>query len=69
MSADQTAKALLQLCRRRAVLLRRTLDALEGQEPGAHWAVRTMDTLDRELESVERDIKWQEKQNNGRDSD
>ena len=66
---DATATPLLQLCRRRAVLLRRTLEALEGQEPGAHWAVRTMDTLDRELKSIERDIKWREKQNDGRDSD
>jgi hypothetical protein len=66
---DSTAKPLLQLCQQRANLLRRTLEALEEQEPGAHWAVRTMDTLDRELESIERDIKWREKQNDGRDSE
>lgn len=67
--SDPTAKPLLQLCHRRAVLLRRALEALEGAEPGAHWAVRTMDTLDRELKSIERDIEWQEKQNDGRNSD
>ena len=66
---DATAKPILQLCLKRAMSLRSALNALELRAPGARWAIRSMDTLDRELKSIERDIEWQEKQNDGRDSD
>ena len=66
---DETAKPLLQLCRRRAILLRRALESLAQQVPCTRWALRSMDNLDRELKSIEWDIEWKEKRNDGRDSE
>ena len=63
---DATTLPLLYLCRRRAFLLRRALEALETPLPGGNWACRAMDAVDRELDSIEREL---EAQKSGRDND
>lgn len=62
----ETTTALLHLCRRRAFLLRKVLEALETPLSGGNWACRAMDAVDRELDSIEQEL---EAQKNGRDSD
>ena len=62
----ETATALLYLCRRRAYLLRKALEALETPLSGGNWACRALDAVDRELDSIEREL---EAQKSGRDSD
>lgn len=69
MSTDPTAKPLLQLCRRRAHLLRTALNALAQKVSSTRWTLRTMDTLDIQLKSIEGEIEEQENQNDGRNSD
>lgn len=62
-----TEKALLQLCRQRAKLLRSALEALEAPMHCRHWACRAMDAVNRELDAIERDLQWRQK--DGRDRD
>ena len=64
-----TEKALLQLCRQRARLLRSALEALEAPMHCGHWACRAMDAVNRELDALERAIMLQGRQDNGRDRD
>lgn len=66
---DSTAKPLFYLCCRRAILLRRALEALEASVPSAHWCTWAMDAVDRELDALKKAIKELEGQKDGRDSE
>lgn len=63
---DATAKPLLYLCRRRAFLLRKALEALETPLSGGNWACKALDAVVRELDSIEREL---ERQKSGRNSE
>ena len=63
---DSTAKHLSQLCLKRAVLLRRALEALVASMPSAHWCTWAMDSVDRELKDFKNLCEWKEKQKDGR---
>ena len=66
---DATAMPLLYLCRRRAFLLRKALEALETPLPYGNRGCRAMNAVDRELDAIEQDIERQEAQTDGSDSD
>ena len=71
--SDPTAKPLLQLCRRRAVLLRRALEAVTAATPApatrGYQASNAMDAVDRLLGIIEHDFKARKELEDGRDSD
>ncbi len=71
--SDATAKPLLYLCRRRAYLLRRTLEALApattAPETHGHAANAAMDKVDFLLSLIENGLKAQKEREDGRDSD
>ena len=66
---DSTAKPLLQLCRQRAIFLRRALEALEASAPRAHWCTWAMDAVDRELDALKKEFEWREELNDGQHGD
>ena len=61
---DSTAKALLELCRQRASLLRSALEALVESVPSAQWCAWARHVVD----AVEAEINAQE-EDYGRDSE
>lgn len=69
-----TAMPLLHLCRRRAGLLRKTLEALTTCAPPLpkeHWllAGRGMGAIENLLDIIERDIKAQKEEGDGQHGD